>query len=90
MTGKKYIIGKHQSDEKADPITYVSPTDTIIDVSGNIIPAEKSFGSIMANGPVSTVVLWSADLSADEYSILQTNGVYTNIVLKADFRTLLS
>jgi hypothetical protein len=38
---KKYIIGKSISDKDQVPLTYVSPLETIVDITGNLIVDPK-------------------------------------------------
>ena len=113
-TRTKYIIGKHVVDNSTAPITYVSPMDTIVDITGNIFTIEdtdktkeeekrkqyESMGlSITANGEQLKEILYNKDLTeetqeSEENGIsianLQQNGIYTNIYLKADFKTSFS
>jgi hypothetical protein len=39
---RKYIIGKYVTDDNATPITYISPLESIIDLSGNLLSDSKS------------------------------------------------
>ena len=91
-SGDKYIVGKCVDDEAIKPITYVSPLETVIDVSGNLINQMKSsaeFG-LVANGAKREIPIWSADLSLDKnYQDLQATGIYNTITLTASFKSLL-
>ena len=91
-SGDKYIIGKCVDDELIMPITYISPLDTVIDVTGNLLSEtkQKAQFDLVANGIKQQVPIWSADLSLDEnYKDLQATGIYNTIALQANFRTLL-
>lgn len=88
-TDKKYIIGKYVSDNNTQPITYISPLDTIVNITGNLIPANKQNADIIANGTTKEKLIWNESLADGSYTDLQTNGIYSAITLKADFRTFL-
>ena len=92
FTQKKFITGKYVVDDAIIPMTYVSPLNTVIDVSGNVISDAKfnhQFG-LITNGQKKEVPIWSADLDLDEtYRDLQASGIYNTIALSAHFRTLL-
>ena len=92
FTQKKFITGKYVVDDAITPMTYVSPLNTVIDVSGNIITGDKfyhQFG-LVTNGQRKEIPIWSADLDLDEtYRDLQASGIYNTIALSAHFRTLL-
>ncbi len=86
---KKFIIGKYVSDNDASPITYVSPLDSVVNMSGNLVPLNKT-ASITANGSERNVIIWNQRLDNGNYVDLQANGIYNTIILKADFKTLLA
>lgn len=92
FTQKKFITGKYVVDDAITPMTYVSPLNTVIDVSGNVISDDKfyhQFG-LITNGQRKEIPIWSADLALDEtYRDLQASGIYNTIALSAHFRTLL-
>lgn len=84
---KKFIVGKYVSDNDSNPITYISPADTILSISGNL--TENVKGGIVANGTNTSRVLWNQSFGND-FIAMQSNDIYNTIVLKADFRTILS
>ena len=84
---KKFIIGKYVGDNDSAPITFVSPADSIVNISGNL--TESIRGGIVANGIDTERVLWNKLLDSS-FIAMQNNDIYNTIVLKADFRTLLS
>lgn len=84
---KKFIVGKYVSDNDSNPITYISPADTILSISGNL--TENVKGGIVANGTDTSRVLWNQSFGND-FIAMQSNDIYNTIVLKADFRTMLS
>ena len=90
---KKYIEGKCVVDDAITPITYVSPLNTVIDVTGNMLSEQKQsaqFG-LITNGATAQVPIWSADLALDKsYKDLQASGIYNTIAISAQFKTLLS
>lgn len=91
-TQKKFIVGKYVVDDAVTPITYVSPLDTVIDVTGNMISEAKSAAQygLISNGKVTEIPIWSADLALDQsYRDLQASGIYNTISLSAQFKTLL-
>ena len=91
-TQKKFIVGKYVVDDAITPITYVSPLDTVIDVTGNMISEAKANAQygLISNGTVSEIPIWSADLALDQsYKDLQASGIYNTISLSAKFKTLL-
>jgi hypothetical protein len=67
---KKYIDGINIIDNDSCPITYVSPLETMLDMTDNIISKEKIRG-LRANDPVqSEWCLWSADCTKTQYKYL--------------------
>jgi hypothetical protein len=74
----------------------VSPLESVINISGNLFESgnvfnqinENEFG-ITANGESKSKIIWSNTFSAENFRDLQANGVYSIIILKADFKTLL-
>lgn len=66
FTQKKFIIGKYTADDNGSPITYVSPLDSIVNISGNLtsILGEREYG-ILANGPETKKILWNQRLDPD-------------------------
>lgn len=89
---KKFIIGKYVEDETENntPITYVSQTDNVVNISGNLINWNneiKATGIIM-NGPKSSVLVWEKDFGED-LQYLQNSGIYNTLLLKADFQTFM-
>lgn len=86
---KKYIVGLHVTDDSSLPITYVSPLDTVLDMSDNIISSNMVHG-LKANGFTQQICLWSTNLNNAQYRDLQNNSIYDTISLKGDFKTLLT
>lgn len=91
FSDKKFITGKYVADENTGPITYVSPLEGIIPITGNLFSNGSNVFSIKANGTPRDKVLWNINLTDNaEFRDLQSNGIYNTITLKADFKTLLS
>lgn len=87
---KKYIEGLNVVDNDACPITYVSPLDTVLDMTDNIISGEKIRGLRANDTNQSEWCIWSADCSQPDYRKLQNNSLYDTIAIKGDFKTLLT
>lgn len=86
-TQKKYISGKYLAEEATQPISYVSPSDSIVQINDDIIQAkDNTLFSIRANNPNELrKILWTLSDTKD----LFTNSIINSLVLKASFKTLL-
>ena len=92
MTQEKFIIGRYNTENDVLPITYVSPLDTVLKISDNLVvgsSSDKKIFKLCANGNVTSELIWETTFS-DEYKSLQENQIYDTIFLQADFKTLLS
>ena len=49
-TKEKFIEGRYVNDNNTSPITYISPLDTIVNISGNLIDNNNTQYGIVANG----------------------------------------
>lgn len=87
---KKYILGLGVVNNDICPITYVSPLDTVLDMTDNIISGENIRGLRANDENQQQWCLWSADCSQPAYRKLQNNSLYDTIAVKADFKTLLT
>lgn len=87
---KKYIDGLNVEDNDTHPITYVSPLDTMLDMTDNIIDGEITHGLRANDKSQSEYCLWTANCTQANYRHLQNNGIYDTIAIKADFKTLLT
>ena len=93
---KKYITGKCISGEQ--PLTYTSAIESVLDMTGNLFSTVRKLSGLVANsGNVTNEALqcedtciWSIALSDSEFKDIQQNSIYDAIVLKADFKTMLS
>lgn len=88
--GNCYISGKYSYNDDSDPLTYISPSETVVDMTDNLIPSKVDAWGITANGSETQLPLWSVNLSNSDYKDLQTNSIYNTLSLKADFKCLLS
>lgn len=87
---KKYIIGKYVADNNTQPLTYVSPLNTVVNITGNLVPTNKQNVGIIANKSDKPYIdIWSTSLANGRFADLQANGIYSAITLKADFKTLM-
>jgi hypothetical protein len=84
---KKFIAGKYVTDENSEPITYISPVDTVFNISGNF--TEGLVGSIAANAPQIEKEIWSTTLE-ERVVALQDNNLYNTLTLSCNFKTDLS
>ena len=85
---KKFIVGRYVSDNDASPITYISPLDQNLNITGNL--TENLKASILANGKDLEKVIWNKYLDDDKsFAAMQDNNLYNTVILKADFKTLL-
>ena len=93
---KKFISGRYTGDEESNPITYKSPLESIIPITGNLITNTRYSNSdgvntLRANSKTTSLDIWSIDLSSDQaFRDLQSNGIYNTLTIKADFKTLMS
>jgi hypothetical protein len=92
---KKFIIGRYTGDEDSSPITYKSPLESIIPITNNLVNgtlhSKNGVNGLKANSDTIQLELWRADLTSDsQFRDLQSNGIYNTLIMKADFKTLLS
>ena len=92
---KKFITGRYTGDENSSPITYKSPLESIIPITGNLVESTKDsqngINSLRANSDVIQKDIWRIDLTSNsQFRDLQSNGIYNTLTIKADFKTLLS
>lgn len=87
-TQQKFIVGKYTSEDSTKPITYVSPLDNVVNITGNLtkILGNSAFG-IIANGATRKRILWNQSLQPELFRDLRANGIYDTLILKADFKT---
>jgi len=83
------------ANNDATPITYVSPLDTIVDITGNLFHTSvENYVTegiqFTANGLELNRILFNEDLPDSTFSSLQDNGIFSTIYMKADFQTLFS
>ena len=88
--GNCYISGKYSYNDESDPLTYISPSETVVSMTDNLITGKVDAWGITANGDDTQIPIWSANLTSSDYKDLQTNSIYNTLSLKADFKCLLS
>jgi hypothetical protein len=67
-SGEKYIEGLAVKDQNINPITFVSPMETMLDMTDNILPPWERTIGLRANDPTQDqICLWSADFTQAEY-----------------------
>lgn len=92
FTQTKYIEGKYVTSDAIKPITYVSPLESVLDVTNNILPdivASESYG-LISNGSQLERPIWAAELKNAAWADLQNNGIYNTLFIRADFQCLLA
>jgi len=94
---RKFIEGEYIGDTSGAPVIYISPLDTVLPTTGNLIQ-EKNMGTLLesninefcllTNSSEKYKILWKTSIDENsKYRILQSNGIYNVITLKADFLT---
>jgi hypothetical protein len=68
---KKFISGRYTGDEESTPITYKSPLESIIPITGNLVTHTKYSDSdgvngLIANDSVTSLDIWSIDLTSNQ------------------------
>ena len=57
---QKFIQGKYVENENSEPFTYVSPLDSFVDMTQNLIePGMVNETGLIANGDIEEIILWS-------------------------------
>lgn len=100
---KKYIVGKGVKNETGSAVTLVPPSDTILNMTGNLVSIdEKDKLKLIANSgnhfdtnadknaSYEAKQLWRIPIDDETYSKQWQNSTYDSIVLKADFSSRLS
>lgn len=81
FSNQKLIIGKY-TDDDTEYYTYVSPMNSYLDITRNLIEKENTSSSILANGTTTEKLIWR---------VFDRNYKgYNKIGLRAGFRTWLS
>ena len=84
---QKVIIGKYTADDENIPVAYVSPLETVITMTDNILPPVT--GSLIANGSTPSIVLFEGTLNNSDKVEISNNQNYTSLALSAKFKCLL-
>jgi hypothetical protein len=66
-TKKKIIEGLSVNDNNDNPTIFVSPLETMLDITDTILPNENANSTygLIANGSVKEVCIWAADFDND-------------------------
>ena len=65
-----YISGKYSQNADSDPLTYLSPTETVVGMTDNLIPSKIDAWGIKANGNETEKCLWSVNFTDSDYNDL--------------------
>lgn len=85
---RKFIVGKYLADNNNSSLTYSSPLDQVVNITGNLtsVLGDREFG-ILANGPEESRILWKQTFDPERYRDLSASGIYNTLIIKADFKT---
>ena len=86
MNADKYIIGKFGTSSDK-PISYISPLNKVLDMTGNLIPANDAslIQKLVANSPITKVTLYQQNI--ENY---YDTKLYDTLYVSANFKSLLS
>ena len=100
FTDKKYIIGKYITDNSITPITYVSPLESILDITTNLVPEQKrgphhiyaneqlsenaTIEDLMENSKGTLIATIKPNIES-----LEISEIYDTFYIAGEFRTLL-
>lgn len=100
FTDKKYIIGKYITDNSITPITYVSPLESILDITTNLVPEQKrgphriyaneqlsenaTIEDLMENSKGALIATIRPNIES-----LEISEIYDTFYIAGEFRTLL-
>ena len=87
---KKYIEGKSVTNNELEPIAYVSPSDSSVDTTNNMIQDGGVTYGIAANDDVMEKCIWAVDFADEKYADLKKQDLYDIVLFKAEFQCLLS
>lgn len=82
MSGRKYILGKAAAEDTNKPVSYISPSERIVDLTSNLyINTQEE--KLLANSEVTEIQLEEVDVSSKN---IDTN-IYDTINLGFDVKT---
>ena len=87
MSKEKFIQGKYSSkDEVTKPLTYVSPLDSVLKITDNLLSANTAATTygIAANGTLDEVLIANITFNQDE---VQNSDIFDTLYLSAEFQT---
>ena len=83
MSGRKYILGKAAAENTNTPVSYISPSERIVDLTSNLYPATTQEVKLLANSQITEVTGDNFDVSSHN---VDTN-IYDTINLGFDVKT---
>lgn len=100
---KKYIVGRGIKNETGSAITLVPPSDTVLNMTGNLVSISENENLKLIANSKQTISnpadknasyeakqLWRISIDDETYNKQWQNSTYDSIVLKADFSSRLS
>jgi hypothetical protein len=88
---QKNIVSR-KSDKNSLPITYLSPFDTFVDITGNLITKNPDTKGLLANGLVKDISVWSYNDSGSNAPQKEEGmelASYTRLAMRAEFKAWL-
>lgn len=82
MSGRKYILGKAAAEDTNKPVSYISPSERIVDLTSNLYTNTQEV-KFLANSEVTEIQLEEVDVSSKN---IDTN-IYDTINLGFDVKT---
>ena len=89
---KKYILGKQSTDSEDKPISYISPLDTVLKLTDNLLETnhQGSKWELIANGDQTEISIGVIDLTTDvRAKNSYNNNIYNTATIEAKFSTFL-
>ena len=90
FTKNKIIEGRYIADNNIAPITYTSPLDKVVNISGNLIDTtyNTQYGIKANDDKEQEKIIWA--VGYEDLTKINNSGIYDTITLKANFKTLFS
>lgn len=76
---QKIIVGKYTSNDKSS-VEWVSPLEDFVNITGNIVKNNTSFG-LIPNDEITSVLIWESNDSYTQYDRLCITGDFTSAIL---------
>lgn len=89
---QKVIIGKYTADDQNIPVAYVSPLETVVSMTNNILEKPKSTAefALLANGNKTSEVLYERVFNDEDSLEMVNNKTFTSLALSAKFQCLMA